>query len=112
MIDCRCYLFCMYELLEKTIIETAKECKMSASMTYRKLKEFNIKIRTKSEVKTGKNNPNWKDGIYNCRCYLFCVYELLGRSIRQIAKECLISFSVIRRRLKKFNIEIRTSNRI
>ncbi len=29
--------------------------------------------------------------LFHCRCYLFCMYELLELSVTQIAKECGVS---------------------
>lgn len=46
--------------------------------------------------------------IYKCRGYLFCLYELLGKSTTQIAKECGASASTIWYWLRKFSIKIRT----
>ena len=57
---CRAYLFCMYELLELSSPQIAKECKVIPIIIRRWLKKFNIRIRTKSEMRRGKKNPMFK----------------------------------------------------
>lgn len=54
---CRGYLFCMYELLEKSTPKIAKECGVVQSIIYKWLRKFNIRTRTNSEAQTGEKNP-------------------------------------------------------
>ncbi len=66
---CRGYLFCLYELLEKNSNQIAKECGVYGSIILKQLRKFNIRIRTYSEVKTGKKNPmydrtGWRSPLY------------------------------------------------
>ncbi len=42
--------------------------------------------------------------LYKCRGYLFCMYELLEISSKQIARECGASNSTIKLWLRRFNI--------
>jgi len=54
---CRAYLFCMYELLELSTTQIAKECEVVQSTIWCWLKKFNIKRRTISESKKGEKHP-------------------------------------------------------
>lgn len=49
-----------------------------------------------------------KTKLYHCRGYLFCMYELLGKSTIQIVKECKVNHVTILNWLGKFNIKRRT----
>ncbi|KKM88183.1 hypothetical protein LCGC14_1261250 [marine sediment metagenome] len=56
---CRGYLFCNYELLKLSITIIAKKCDVAKSTIWVWLRKFNIRIRTISEAKKGKNHPNY-----------------------------------------------------
>lgn len=51
------YLFYNYITLEKPTTQIAKECNVVFSTINVWLKKFDIKMRTKSDVKKGKNHP-------------------------------------------------------
>ncbi len=57
---CRGYLFCIYELLEKSTTQIAKEYKVHRHTILYWLRKFNIKRRTIREARSGKS---WKDDI-------------------------------------------------
>ncbi len=57
--QCPAYLFCNYELLEKSTPQIAEECEVGSEAIRRWLIKFNIRIRTLSEAKIGKKNPNY-----------------------------------------------------
>lgn len=56
---CRGYLFCNYKLLEKSINQIAKECRVVYSTIRYWLKKFDIRRRTLSESLIGNKNPNY-----------------------------------------------------
>ena len=62
--QCRCYLFCMYELLDKNSNQIAKECRVGATTILRWLRKFNIRIKTNIEIRIGEKN-----GMYGIRRY-------------------------------------------
>jgi len=49
----------MYVLLELSSLKIAKECGVYSTTIIRKLRKFNIRIRTFSEALSGKKNPNF-----------------------------------------------------
>ncbi|KKM25453.1 hypothetical protein LCGC14_1594820 [marine sediment metagenome] len=53
---CRVYLFCNYELLGINSVQIGKECGVCGFTIRKWLRNFNIRIKTKSEITSGKKN--------------------------------------------------------
>ena len=91
------YLFYNYITLDKHLVQIAKECEVSCGTILNWLRKFNIR-KIKCNILELENVQN---KMYHCRAYLFCVHDLLGLSLKEIAKENGVTYTTIHNWLKK-----------